>query len=187
MKWTAIWLLVLVITFVLLRTTLEGVENPKLVNISENPYSISFIRPVTYNYKYNFAPIIVGTNSQTSFLPSTDLSKVYLHVAIIVPENATEAQINTLKTRIQSTSFKEAIKTTTIIKSAKDFSKFITTMNITDANIIMKVYDLLEVASKKELPTIATVLQYKEIPANAAQGELFIQRAINIPFIDTKL
>jgi poly(3-hydroxyalkanoate) synthetase len=116
-------------------------------------------------------------------------SKVNLHVAIIVPENITDIQIGTLKSRMEATSFKESIKAFTMIKTPDDFSKFIYDMNITDANIIMNVYDLLEMgySQKGTKPIVLSVLQYKEIPQGLASGEKYIQRAINIPFINTTL
>jgi len=192
MKRTVIWLIILVILFVFLRYTVEGVENksPDLVNISENPYSFSFVRPVTYNYKYKFNPIINATSKTTFQVPPEDIpSKVNLYVALLVPEKITEAQVGTLKSRIQATPFNESIKTITTIKTPDDFSKFIKNMNITDANVIMKVYDLLEIAytQKGTKPLVVSVLQYKEIPQGQPSGEKYIQRAINIPFIDTSL
>jgi len=193
MKRTVVWLIILVILFLFVKYTVEGVENKasNLVNISENPYSFSYIRPVTYNYKYKFNPIINATSTQTTFdLPPADIpSKVNLHVAIIVPENITDIQIGTLKSRIEATSFKESIKAFTMIKTPDDFSKFIYDMNITDANIIMNVYDLLEMgySQKGTKPIVLSVLQYKEIPQGLASGEKYIQRAINIPFINTTL
>jgi hypothetical protein len=190
MKRTVVWLIILVVVFLFLRYTVEGVENPPdVVNISENPYSFSYIRPVTYNYKYKFDPIINATTAQTTFnVPMEDITsnKVYLHVAIIVPGTITDAQINTLKSRIEATPYKNSIKATTIIKTPEDFSKFVYNMNITDANIIMNVYDLLEIAyaQKGTSPVVLSVLQYKEIPRMQPSGEKYIQRAINIPFID---
>lgn len=191
MKRSVIWLIILVVVFIVIRYTVEGVENKStdLVNISENPYSFSYIRPVTYNYKYKFNPIIKATSTQTAFdIPPADIPQVNLHVAVIVPENIKEVQISTLKSRIEATSFKESIKAFTIIKTPDDFSKFIYDMNITDANIIMNVYDLLELGySQKVKPVVLSVLQYKEIPQGDPSGQKYIQRAMNIPFIDTTL
>lgn len=193
MKRSVIWVIILVVALVFILYTVEGVENksPDLVNISENPYSFSFIRPVTYNYKYAFNPIITATNAQTTFnVPPEDIpSKVYLHVGIIVPETLSDAQFLKLKTRVEATAFKQSINIVTPIKTPDDFAVFVYNMNITDANIIMKVYDLLEIAysQKGKNPLVVSVLQYKEIPQGQPSGEKYIQRAINIPFIDTTL
>ena len=55
---TLVWAIFLIIVLFSANYTIEGATSaPTSVEITQSPYALSFVRPVTYNYRYPFDAI----------------------------------------------------------------------------------------------------------------------------------
>lgn len=193
-------LIVVIVVVTMSSSTIEGATSD-VISIRQSPYSFSFIRPYTYKYTYPFAPIVDYTGSSPQVFTIDPNLPVYYHFGIIldrsVADNRTEktqnAMFNTMDKNLISankvrnrTAKSGSIVSKTVIFSPAQFPLFISKTKITDAAVVMRLYDLVETAYKKFLltkqPTSFSVQQVITIPANyTGDATIFIQRAINYP------
>ena len=193
-------LIIVIVVFTLSDTTIEGVTAEAapsdVINIRQTSFSISFQRPYTYLYPYPFSPIIDYTGVSPQVFTIDPNLPVWYHFGIILDKtvtiNTTNAEhkrlFNVMDQKILA-AYKgknKSIISKTVVFSPAQFPKFISNTKITDAAVVMRLYDLVENAYKKFLltkkPTPFSLQQASRIPATyAGDGRIFIQRAINYP------
>jgi len=200
---TSLWIVALIVVIVVVTmssSTIEGATSD-VIDIRKPPHLFSFIRPYTYKYTYPFAPTVDYTGYSPQVFTIDPNLPVYYHFGIILDQSVAENRTNKKQNDMFNTMDKNLISANnvrnrnsksgsivskTVIFSPSQFPLFISKTKITDAAVVMRLYDLVENAYKKFLltkqPTSFSVQQVITIPAKyTGDGTIFIQRAINYP------